>query len=93
MRVTAAVLEQPGQPLVLRDVELGPPRPDEVLVRLSAVGVCATDLEFATFFEAPAVFGHEAPASSSGPATRSPRSPPATTWRCRSPPAATAYPA
>jgi aryl-alcohol dehydrogenase len=59
MRVTAAVLEQPGQPLVLRDVELGPPRPDEVLVRLSAVGVCATDLEFATFFEAPAVFGHE----------------------------------
>jgi len=59
MRVTAAVLDRPGEPFVLRDVELGPPRPDEVLVRLSAVGICATDLEFATFFEAPAVFGHE----------------------------------
>src|SRR5690606_20906159 len=59
MRVTAAVLERPGEPLVLRDVDLGPPRPDEVLVRLSAVGICATDLEFAAFFEAPAVLGHE----------------------------------
>ncbi|MFA1546550.1 NAD(P)-dependent alcohol dehydrogenase [Actinomadura chokoriensis] len=59
MRVTAAVLDRPGEPFVLRDVELGPPRPEEVLVRLSAVGICATDLEFATFFEAPAVFGHE----------------------------------
>lgn len=59
MRVTAAVLDRPGEPLALRDVELGPPRPDEVLVRLSAVGICATDLEFATFFEAPAVLGHE----------------------------------
>ncbi|TDC69524.1 NAD(P)-dependent alcohol dehydrogenase [Actinomadura sp. GC306] len=59
MRVTAAVLDRPGEPLALRDVELGPPRPDEVLVRLSAVGICATDLEFAAFFEAPAVLGHE----------------------------------
>ena len=59
MRVTAAVLDRPGEALALRDVELGPPRPDEVLVRLSAVGICATDLEFATFMEGPAVLGHE----------------------------------
>ncbi|XRQ06985.1 NAD(P)-dependent alcohol dehydrogenase [Actinomadura welshii] len=59
MRVTAAVLDRPGEPLALRDVELGPPRPDEVLVRLSAVGICATDLEFAAFTAAPAVLGHE----------------------------------
>lgn len=59
MRVTAAVLDRPGGPMTLRDVELGPPRPDEVLVRLTAVGVCATDLEFATFTEGPAVLGHE----------------------------------
>ncbi|MFG2087127.1 MULTISPECIES: NAD(P)-dependent alcohol dehydrogenase [unclassified Spirillospora] len=59
MRVTAAVLDRPGEPLALRDVELGPPRPDEVLVRLSSVGICATDLEFATFMDAPAVLGHE----------------------------------
>jgi aryl-alcohol dehydrogenase len=59
MRVTAAVLESPGEPLALREVELGPPRPDEVLVRMSSVGICATDLEFATFFGTPAVLGHE----------------------------------
>ncbi|MGP4022847.1 NAD(P)-dependent alcohol dehydrogenase [Actinomadura sp. 3N407] len=59
MRVTAAVLHRAGEPLALRDVELGPPRPDEVLVRLGSVGICATDLEFATFMEAPAVLGHE----------------------------------
>ncbi|MFB4316283.1 NAD(P)-dependent alcohol dehydrogenase [Actinomadura sp. 21ATH] len=59
MRVTAAVLDRPGEPFALRDVELAPPRPDEVLVRLTAVGICATDLEFATFTEGPAVLGHE----------------------------------
>ncbi|GAA3955347.1 NAD(P)-dependent alcohol dehydrogenase [Actinomadura viridis] len=59
MRVSAAVLETPGEPFTLRDVELHKPRPDEVLVRVTAVGVCGTDLEFATFFGTPAVLGHE----------------------------------
>jgi aryl-alcohol dehydrogenase len=59
VRVTAAVLEQVGQPFVVREVELEPPRPDEVLVRVSSVGVCGTDLEFATFFQTPVVLGHE----------------------------------
>ena len=30
-----------------------------MLVRLTSVGICGTDLEFATFFPAPAVLGHE----------------------------------
>ncbi|MEU6034437.1 NAD(P)-dependent alcohol dehydrogenase [Actinomadura sp. NPDC047616] len=59
MRVTAAVLHSPGGPFALRDVELHGPRPDEVLVRVTSVGICATDLEFATFFGTPAVLGHE----------------------------------
>ncbi|WP_433348081.1 NAD(P)-dependent alcohol dehydrogenase [Microtetraspora malaysiensis] len=59
MRITAAVLETAGGPFALRDVDLGEPRPDEVLVRLSGTGVCGTDLEFATFFPTPAVLGHE----------------------------------
>ncbi|MEV0975020.1 NAD(P)-dependent alcohol dehydrogenase [Microtetraspora glauca] len=59
MRITAAVLETAGGPFALRDVDLGDPRPDEVLVRLSGTGICGTDLEFATFFPTPAVLGHE----------------------------------
>ncbi|GAA4717742.1 NAD(P)-dependent alcohol dehydrogenase [Phytohabitans rumicis] len=59
MRVTAAVLDSAGAPFTLREVELSPPRPDEVLVRVSSVGICGTDLEFATFFPTPAVLGHE----------------------------------
>ncbi|MCX4538039.1 NAD(P)-dependent alcohol dehydrogenase [Streptomyces sp. NBC_01669] len=59
MRATAALLEQPGQPFVLTEVDLEDPRPDEVLVRVAAVGVCGTDLEFARFFPTPALLGHE----------------------------------
>jgi aryl-alcohol dehydrogenase len=59
MRATAAVLESAGAQFALRDVELEEPRPDEVLVRVSSVGICGTDLEFATFFPTPAVLGHE----------------------------------
>lgn len=59
MRATAALLEQPGEPFVLTEVDLDDPRPDEVLVRVAAVGVCGTDLEFAGFFPTPALLGHE----------------------------------
>ncbi|GAA0256679.1 NAD(P)-dependent alcohol dehydrogenase [Cryptosporangium japonicum] len=43
----------------LRPAQLEEPRADEVLVRLSAVGICATDLHFATFLPTNAVLGHE----------------------------------
>lgn len=59
MRITAAVVDSHGAPFTLQDVDLAEPRPDEVLVRVTAVGVCGTDLEFAHFFPTPMVLGHE----------------------------------
>ena len=40
----AMVLEKPRQPLVLRDVPKPNPEPGQLLVRVSACGVCRTDL-------------------------------------------------
>ena len=63
MRIRAAVLEEFGQPLVVRDVELEEPKAGEVLVRLVACGVCHTDLYTASGADpsgyAPTVLGHE----------------------------------
>ena len=59
MRTQAAVLTGPDVPVSVVDVELEAPRPDEVLVRVVAVGVCGTDLEFAHHFPTPGVLGHE----------------------------------
>jgi S-(hydroxymethyl)glutathione dehydrogenase/alcohol dehydrogenase len=59
----AAVLEEFGQPLVVREVELAEPKAGEVLVRLVACGVCHTDLYTASGADpsgyAPTVLGHE----------------------------------
>ena len=59
----AAVLEEFGKPLVVQDVDLGDPRPGEVLVRLKACGVCHTDLYTASGADpsgyVPTVLGHE----------------------------------
>lgn len=62
MQVTAAVARAPGADFTLETVELEDPRPDEVLVRVAAVGVCHTDLvarEGGMPFSMPAVLGHE----------------------------------
>ena len=63
MRMRAAVLEEFGRPLVLREVDLAEPRTGEVLVRLRACGVCHTDLYTASGADpsgyAPTVLGHE----------------------------------
>jgi S-(hydroxymethyl)glutathione dehydrogenase/alcohol dehydrogenase len=64
MRIRAAVLEEFGQPLVVRDdVELAEPKAGEVLVRLVACGVCHTDLYTASGADpsgySPTVLGHE----------------------------------
>jgi aryl-alcohol dehydrogenase len=61
-RTTAAVVEEAGGPFVLQDVELDAPRPDEVLVRIVAAGICHTDLTVqsgAIPFAFPGVLGHE----------------------------------
>lgn len=62
MRIRAAVVESAGGPFVVRDVELGDPRDDEVLVRITAAGICHTDLTMRDRWPAaalPMVFGHE----------------------------------
>ncbi|WEJ74875.1 Zn-dependent alcohol dehydrogenase [Pseudomonas sp. PSE14] len=59
----AAVLRQPGTPLVIEDVAISKPGPREVLIRTVAVGVCHSDLHFVdgTYpFPMPVVLGHEA---------------------------------
>jgi S-(hydroxymethyl)glutathione dehydrogenase/alcohol dehydrogenase len=63
MEIRAAVLENFGAPLVVREVDLAEPRAGEVLVRLVACGVCHTDLYTASGADpsgyAPTVLGHE----------------------------------
>src|SRR5947207_2838062 len=63
MQIRAAVLEEFGQPLKVQEVELAAPAAGEVLVRLSACGVCHTDLYTASGADpsgyAPTVLGHE----------------------------------
>jgi Zn-dependent alcohol dehydrogenase len=58
----AAVFYGAGQPLEVRDVELDEPRPTDVLVRMSAVGICGTELHsIRGEWErpTPSVLGHE----------------------------------
>ncbi len=62
-RVRAAVVDAPGAPIVVQNIELDDLQPDEVLVRIGACGICHTDLVWAgggTFSDFPVVVGHEA---------------------------------
>src|SRR5664279_906907 len=63
MKIRAAVLEEFGAPLVVRELDLAEPRAGEVLVRLVACGVCHTDLYTASGADpsgySPTVLGHE----------------------------------
>jgi len=58
----AAVLEEFGKPLVIRELSIVPPGPQEVLLRTAAVGLCHSDLHFMGGmrpFPLPGVLGHE----------------------------------
>lgn len=62
MRVRGVVLEQTGGPLTVSELELAPPGPEEVLVRLHASGVCHSDynaVDGTSETVCPAVLGHE----------------------------------
>jgi aryl-alcohol dehydrogenase len=59
MKITAAVSRSPDSPFTLESVDLDEPRPDEVLVRISATGLCHTDLSSKSRMPGPAVLGHE----------------------------------
>ncbi|MET8397528.1 NAD(P)-dependent alcohol dehydrogenase [Streptomyces violaceoruber] len=61
-RARAAVVREPGAPFTVLEVELEDPRPREVLVRMTAAGVCHTDLGIQAGWPrrlTPMVFGHE----------------------------------
>jgi S-(hydroxymethyl)glutathione dehydrogenase/alcohol dehydrogenase len=63
MQFRAAILEAPGQSLVVDTVEIGPLQPQDVLVRIGAAGICHTDLEVISgqlVYPMPIVLGHEA---------------------------------
>lgn len=63
MRMKAAVMHTPRQPLVVEEVELDPPRAGEVLVKMVATGVCHSDVHNYTgdlpVPPPPIVLGHE----------------------------------
>ncbi len=59
----AAVLIEPGKPLVIEQVNISNPGPHEVLIRTAACGLCHSDLHFieGTYpHPLPAIPGHEA---------------------------------
>jgi S-(hydroxymethyl)glutathione dehydrogenase/alcohol dehydrogenase len=63
MTTRAAILEAIGEPLVVEEVELRPPGPREVVVRIGAVDVCITDALSARGDVAatpPTILGHAA---------------------------------
>jgi S-(hydroxymethyl)glutathione dehydrogenase/alcohol dehydrogenase len=60
--IRAAVLREFGEPLVVQELELDPPKAGEVLVRMAASGVCHSDLHVAQGVHPtslPVVLGHE----------------------------------
>lgn len=60
--IRAAVLHEFGQPLVVEELELDPPKAGEVLVRMVASGVCHSDLHVVHGVhptDLPVVLGHE----------------------------------
>ena len=62
MRIRGVVLERTGGPLVVSELDLAPPGPEEVLVRLRASGVCHSDwnaVDGTVETPCPAVLGHE----------------------------------
>jgi Zn-dependent alcohol dehydrogenase len=62
VKIRAAVLERTGGPLEVCELELASPRPEEVLVRLGASGVCHSDyntIDGTAETRCPAVIGHE----------------------------------
>jgi aryl-alcohol dehydrogenase len=59
MQVTAALSRSPDSAFTFELVDLDEPRPDAVLVRINATGLCHTDLTFKARMPGPAVLGHE----------------------------------
>ena len=62
MQATAAVMRATRQPLSIETIDVDPPGPDEVLIRMVAVGICGSDrhvIEGHYPASIPSVCGHE----------------------------------
>jgi aryl-alcohol dehydrogenase len=62
MQITAAVMREKAGAFTIENLELSEPRPDEILVRIAASGMCQTDLHARDGYYStpyPAVYGHE----------------------------------
>ena len=62
MRTRAALFREVGRPLELREIELEDPGPEDVLVRVTATGICGSDLHVVRGEwrrPTPMVLGHE----------------------------------
>jgi len=60
MKIQAAVIREKGGLFGIEDVDLDDPRPDEILVRLVATGICHTDVTLRNNpLTLPIVLGHE----------------------------------
>ena len=61
-KISAAIVQEKGAPFVFEELELEGPRPDEILVRIVATGICQTDVHVRDRLQPaglPAVLGHE----------------------------------
>ncbi|WP_353099735.1 NAD(P)-dependent alcohol dehydrogenase [Myroides odoratus] len=62
MKIKAAVLQEPKSKYTIKDVQLDEPRPDEILVKIVATGICHTDIAVTNQqipFPIPGILGHE----------------------------------
>jgi aryl-alcohol dehydrogenase len=62
MKVHAAIANGASEPFVIAEADLDDPRPDEILVKVEACGICQTDLRVKRSWPqevSPMVFGHE----------------------------------
>jgi len=62
MKTRAAVVYEHNQPVVVEELELDDPGPNEVLIRTAASGVCHSDLSVVTgaiYYDAAVALGHE----------------------------------
>ncbi len=62
MKTKAAIHVQTGGPLVVDEVDVPDPRPDQVIVKLAATGVCHSQLHQIAdpAIPTPSILGHEA---------------------------------
>ncbi|GAV87145.1 ADH_zinc_N domain-containing protein/ADH_N domain-containing protein [Cephalotus follicularis] len=63
IRCKAAVSRKPGEPLVIEEIMVAPPNPQEVRIRIICTSLCYSDITFWKMKDPPAIFprilGHE----------------------------------